>query len=277
MFRSGVQEMKGGGRFPFRYFVVTFSWSWLAWLPLVLAGFNVAGLGSGFLDAARLPLTILGIFGPAAGAFYSLGTLEGKGAVRRYLRGLLDLRFGWKAWLLPLVVLGGSTCIAWALPELWGEARLGTLLPSPWALPVYFLAMVFLGGGQEELGWRGYILDPIEARLGPWLGNLVLGVVWAAWHLPLFFIPGTTQAFMSFPGFMLMTTGYSLFYSWVRRVSGKRTLAGLYVHGLANAVIPVFPLTIMVPGAPQPRFWIFAILILAVGSVTMTTRSLRER
>ena len=272
----GGAQLKSAERFPFRYFVVTFLWSWLAWLPLVLAGFGLIPLGSGFLDAARLPLTVLGIFGPAAGAFFSLRTLEGKGAVGRYLRGLLDFRFGWKAWIVPLVVLGVSTCISWAIPELWGEPRLGTLLPSLGLLPVYFLAMVFLGGGQEELGWRGYILDPLEERLGPWLGNMVLGVVWAAWHLPLFLTPGTTESFMSFPAFMLMTTGYSLFYSWVRRVSGRRTLAGLYIHGLANAVIPVFPLTTMVPGAPQPRFWIFAVLIFLVGIVTMTIRSFRR-
>ena len=268
--------MKSAERFPFRYFVITFLWSWLAWLPLVLAGFGIPPFGNGFLDVARLPLTILGIFGPAAGAFCSLRTLEGKGAVGRYLRGCLDLRFGWKAWILPLVVLGGSTCVSWAIPELWGEPRLSPLLPSLWVFPVYFLAMVFFGGGQEELGWRGYILDPIEARLGPWLGNLVLGVVWAAWHLPLFLIPGTTQAYMSFPGFMLMTTGYSWFYSWVRQASGKRTLAGLFVHGLANAIIPVFPLTIMVPGAPQPRFWIYAVLIFVIGILTMALRSLRK-
>jgi uncharacterized protein len=272
----GGAKVDSPKRFPFRYFVVTFLWSWLAWLPLVLAGFGVIQFGSGFLDAARLPLTVLGIFGPAAGAFFSLRTLQGKGAVSRYLRGLLDFRFGWKAWFVPLVVLGGSTCISWAIPELWGEPRLGILLPSLGLLPVYFVAMVFLGGGQEEMGWRGYILDPLEERLGPWLGNLVLGIVWAAWHLPLFLIPGTTESFMSFPGFMLMTTGYSLFYSWVRQVSGRRTLAGLYIHGLANAVIPVFPLTTMVPGAPQHRFWIFAVLIFLVGIVTMTIRSFRR-
>jgi uncharacterized protein len=259
-------------RFPYRYFVVTFIWSWLIWLPLVLAGLGVLPAAGGFLEAARLPLTVLGIFGPAAGASYSLRTLEGKGAVGRYLRGLLDLRFGWKAWILPLVVLGGSTCVSWAIPELWGEPRLGILLPSLWVFPVYLLAMVFFGGGQEELGWRGYILDPIEARLGPWLGNLVMGVIWAVWHLPLFYIPGTTQFYMSFPAFMLMITGYSWFYSWVRQASGKRTLASLYVHGLANAVVPVFPFIIMVPGAPQPRFWTFAVLIFAIGLVTTAMR-----
>jgi uncharacterized protein len=257
--------MQQRGRFPFRYFIVTFLWSWVFWLPLVLAGAGMLPLGAGFLDKARMPLSMVGAFGPAAGAYFSLRTLNGKGAFRAYLKGLLDFRFGWLAWVLPVVVLGGSTCIAWAVPELWGQSRLGMLLPSIWVLPPYLIVMVLFGGGQEELGWRGYILDPIEARLGPLLGNLVLGAVWAVWHLPLFLIPGTSQAFMSFPAFMLLTIGYSWFFSWVRQLSGKRTLAGLWVHGVANAFVPVFPTIVMAAGAPQPRFWIFGGLTFLIG------------
>jgi len=52
------------------------------------------------------------------------------------------------------------------LPELWGEPRLEMLLPSVWVFLPYVLIMIFLGGGQEELGWRGYILDSLEERLG---------------------------------------------------------------------------------------------------------------
>jgi uncharacterized protein len=166
--------------------VVTFVWSWLVWLPLVLASAGILPLGKNLLSALIPPVTIVAMFGPAAGTFYCLKTLHGKDAIRQYLRGLLDLRLDWRAWLVPILVLGGSTWIAWMLPELWGEPRVEMLLPSVWLFPPYVLIMILLGGGQEELGWRGYISDPLEARLGAWLGNLVLGVIWAFWHLPLF-------------------------------------------------------------------------------------------
>jgi membrane protease YdiL (CAAX protease family) len=188
----------------------------------------------------------------------------------------LDIRFGWRAWLIPALVLGGSTWVAWILPELWGQSRLAMLLPFVWVFPPYILIMVFLGGGQEELGWRGYILDPMEEHLGPWLGNLVLGVVWAIWHLPLFFIPGTFQTFMNFGGFMLLTIGYSWFYAWVRQASGKRPLAGLVMHGLANAFVPLFPTLTMVNGATQARFWIWVSLTFVIGLATMLIRSQRQ-
>lgn len=263
-------------KFPFQFFVVTFTWSWLIWLPLVLIGTGILPMGKDLL-ALSTRVGILATFGPAAGAIYCLRTLHGKDAVRHYLRGLVDFRFGWRAWLLPILVFGGSTWLAWVLPELWGEPRLEMLLPSVWAFPPYVLIMIFLGGGQEELGWRGYILDPLEERLGAWLGNLVLGVVWAFWHLPLFFIPGTAQTFVPFAGFVLLTIGYSWFYAWVRQASEKRTLAGLVTHGWSNAFVALFPTVVMVEGATQPRYWIWVSLTFVIGLVAMVIRSRKTR
>lgn len=264
-------------KFPYRFFVITFSWSWLIWLPLVLMSNGIISVKEGLVSNLMFPLGILGAFGPAAGAFYCLRTLNEKGAFLKYLRGLLDLNLGWRAWLLPIVVLGGSTWVAWVLPELWGAPRLEMLLPSFWVFPPYVIAMILIGGGQEELGWRGYILDFLERRLGMWLGNLVLGVVWALWHLPLFFIPGASQSFMPFTGFILLMIGYSYFFAWVRQSSGNRILAGVVTHGWANAFVPLFPTLVMSEGEMQPRFWIWVSLTFAIGLVAMAIRKRREK
>lgn len=260
-------------RFPFEFFTVTFAWSWLLWLPLVLAGAGLLPLKRDLVATLSTPVTIVAIFGPGLGALYCLKTRHGNGAVRAYLRGVLDFRLGWKAWLVPIATLGATTWLAWILPELWGAPRVNMLLPGLWAFPPYVLLMITLGGGQEELGWRGYILDQIEERLGPWRGNLVLGVVWAIWHLPLFFIPGANQTFVPFGAFVLLMVGYSWLFAWVRQASGRRTLAGLVAHGWANAFVPLFPTLVMAEGASQPRYWIWAGLTFGVGLIVMITRS----
>lgn len=265
--------MEGPERFPYRFFVVTFLWSWMIWLPFVLGGFHVFPLQKELLDKLSLPALILAAFGPFVGAKFSLKTLSGKGALRQYLRGALDFRLGWKVWILPVLVSGGINFAAWILPELWGAPRLATYLPSLWVLPFFLLTMAFLAGGQEELGWRGYILDPIEARLGPWLGNVVLGAIWAVWHVPLFLTPGSGLDRIPFAGFMLFTMGYSWFFSWVREASGKRTFSGIYAHGLINAFGSVLPTVTMTAGARQIRYWIWASLAFAIGLLTMTLRS----
>ena len=53
---------------------------------------------------------------------------------------------------------------------------------------------------------------------------------------------------MPFAGFVLLITGYSWFFAWVRQVSGKRTLAGLMAHGWSNAFVPLFPTVALTAG-----------------------------
>jgi uncharacterized protein len=127
--------------------------------------------------------------------------------------------------------------------------------------------------GQEELGWRGYILAPLEERLGPWLGNLVLGVVWVVWHGPLFFTPGTSQTLVPFVGFAVVLVGYSYFFAAVRQAAGRRTMAGLVAHGWGNAFVPLFPTIAMTGGAVQLRYWIWAGLTLLAGVLAMSLRT----
>ena len=58
-----------------------------------------------------------------------------------------------------------------------------------------FLLLMILGGPlAEELGWRGFARDPLQKGRSALSASLILGVIWALWHLPLFFIEGTSQA-----------------------------------------------------------------------------------
>jgi membrane protease YdiL (CAAX protease family) len=56
-----------------------------------------------------------------------------------------------------------------------------------------------LTGLAEEPGWRGFALPRLQARYGPLLGSLLLGLFWSLWHLPnLLFQPGGLSIFMLF-------------------------------------------------------------------------------
>ncbi len=246
---------------PLRFFIITFTWSWLIWLFLILGGFEKSSI--------TIPVSIIAAFGPAAGAFFSLRTLNGKGAVKQYVKSFLNLKFGWKVWAGIFLVLCTTTAAAWYIPELFGQPRLPMLLPGIYVFPVYWLMMVFLGGGQEEIGWRGYILPLLEKRFGTWTGSTILGLIWAVWHIPLWFIPGTSQTYMHFAGFIMLTLGYSYFYSWVMKASGGRPLAGLIAHGTANALVPVFPVLIMSLNVPQTRYWLWTSLTLLTGILVL--------
>ncbi len=61
-------------------------------------------------------------------------------------------------------------------------------------VPAVFVGVFFAGGPlSEKLGWRGYALPVLQKRYGWRVASLVIGAVWGGWHLPLFFVAGSTQ------------------------------------------------------------------------------------
>ena len=82
---------------------------------------------------------------------------------------------------------------------------------------------------------------------------------------------------MPFAGFVLLTTGYSWFFAWVRQASGKRTWAGVMAHGWANAFVPLFPTVAMVAGVAQARYWIWVSLTFVIGLITMALSETRRQ
>lgn len=255
---------------PLRFFVVTFLWSWLMWLPLVLAGLSVLHISEKLLPVIGFPLIVIGAFGPAVGAVYSINTLRGRKEVKLFLKSFLSVKFSWKLWLAIFLILGLTNILAWYLPELFGYERLPMLLPNIYIFPLYWLIMVLLGGGQEEIGWRGYIMPILESKYGLWLANIMLGIIWAVWHIPLWFVPISTQQYMPFIAFLIGCIGLSFFLSWVIKRSKGRPLSGLIAHGTFNAFIPLFPTLIMELGVPQLRFWLHEILIFGMGVLIMS-------
>ncbi len=254
-------------RFPFRFFGITFVWSWTIWAALLPAVRDVLPGGREFLSNAAFPATILAAFGPAIGALCSVGTLEGKQALGRYFRGFFDLRLGWKMWLAPVGTVGAITGAAWLVPELWGTPHLPArtfLLASPVQLAVIAL----LTGSQEELGWRGYVCAILEERLGPWGGNLLLGVVWGIWHLPLFLIPDSGLAPIPVPAFFLFIIGLSYLFAAFRQAAGGRGFAAYYGHTCVNFFGPLLPTV----ASGSLQVWIWAGLAFAAGLVATALR-----
>ncbi len=265
--------MKTTQKYLTSFFLFAFLWSWLCWMPLVLVSFCAINIPTQFFSWLKMPLIIIGAFGPMIAALIVIKKEHGKGSQINFLREFLDFRLGWKAYLFPLLVLGGSTAFAWILPEFFGEKRLDMFLPSVWLFFPYLIIMILFGGGQEEFGWRAYALPLLENRFGIWKANFLLGIIWAFWHLPLWFIADTSQTFMNFGGFILLTIGYSFVFSWIREISGKKAFSGLFVHGVANAFIPLMPILIMQKNVEQPRFWIWAVVSFVIGIVITLFRS----
>lgn len=168
---------------------VTFAWSWLWWLPLIMSGASIV--------PGELPTHVPGLLGPAVGAIVA-ARVEGEGALKALLRRATTLRLtplGWAAALSPLVFIGLALLLDVAMghqTELSG-LRLYPGVPDL-GLAVVFVIVLIGNGFGEETGWRGYALQHLQARWGQWGGVIVLWVIWALWHAPLFLITASYRS-----------------------------------------------------------------------------------
>ena len=173
------------------FVALAFALSWAAWLPIVAAG-GVIVRGSG------TPTHFVGLLGPALAAL-ALAGWAGRAALADLLGRILPERFspvGAALALSPGVVIAGLL-VAGDDPA--GLAQFSGLPVMP--LLALFALVLFVNGLGEELGWRGFLLPRLQARWGPVAGALATGLVWAAWHLPLFFV---VASYLALPGWVIL-------------------------------------------------------------------------
>jgi membrane protease YdiL (CAAX protease family) len=114
-----------------------------------------------------------------------------------------------------------------------------------WSSPLLFVATVlfifFLCGGQEEAGWRGFALPRLQARYSALLSSLILGVIWALWHLPNFFLPGTTQSELPILWFMLLVPALTVILTWILNNTRGSLLPVMLFHAAVNTSCAAAP------------------------------------
>src|SRR5262249_7979945 len=93
----------------------------------------------------------------------------------------------------------------------------------------------------EEIGWRGYWLPLLGTRVGPPRASPHPGLVWAAWHLPLFFIPGTSNYGQSFVIFTLQVVAISVPMAWLYARTGGSLLLVMLMHAANNQMRNIVP------------------------------------
>ena len=209
------------------YFLGAYALAWLFWIPAALAAAGRLDLPvPGFL------LLILGGLGPMLAAILVSGYESGGAGVRALFGQLLRWRVSIKWYLIAL--LGIAALELSVVPvrlASGGSIDGGALLSALAVAPFHFLFVALIGGGlDEEMGWRGYALPRFQGRLGPLTANLVLGVLWAFWHLPLWFVPGSFQADTPFAMYVVSTTALSFLIGWIYNGTGGSLLLAILAH-----------------------------------------------
>jgi uncharacterized protein len=234
------------------FFVLAYVFSWWPW-PLYAFGLS--------------PSPIIA-FGPFLAAILVLALTTGKGGVVTLLRRMVRWRVRpvWYAvaLLLPVAISGGAALL--------NVVVLGASAPSPaelgaWSglVPTFFLLLLVpgIGGAWEEPGWRGYALPKLQGGHSALLASLILGVVWAFWHLPLMVIG---QIHLSDPVFIV---AWTVVLTWVFNNTNGSVLIAMLMHNMQNVISGGY-FSAMFSGADWVRQgWLLVALWCAVAAIVV--------
>lgn len=301
---SGFSQLGPGKDFSvFPFFALVFV-SWLVWIP---AGARMAGKLPFYFPTE---IAWVGVFTPFIFGTYFIHKYGGAEGVRLHFSRFIKWRFKPVYWLfavfaMPLVATITAVTYSYAVDPIlaggWGRLVDGSVMSasleryngnayestgffttinawmakSAGAFIVGSLILGFVDGGiSEEPGWRGFAYPVLQDRWGALPAALLIGAVWAGWHLgprqwAILFGEGSDAFFAFLPGYaatyILGVTPLAIIFAWLYENTGGSLLAVFMVHNSFNQTSTTFGF--MFPEAPIMLgviafLWIMVILIL---------------
>lgn len=210
------------------YLLITFIIMIVCWGTCVLFSINGYGLNEYYV------LYVPWIAGGVSPTIASYIAQKRNGVVsgfKEWLKKLFDVKqkLGFYALTILIVVL------SFVLQCLIVGFKIG--------MPIYFivplLPLMLIGGGLEEAGWRMILQPELEKKCSFIVSTLIVSVIWWVWHLPLFFIQGTSQfgTNVFFFGISILTSSFVL--ATIKKVTNSVFLC-IFAHSLNNALCSIF-------------------------------------
>jgi membrane protease YdiL (CAAX protease family) len=210
-----------------KYLIYTFSLSWILWGIIIIANqFNLLQYGS--------PLFYIFFIGGGVAPPICAILLKKKYSTnvdyKSFLTKIINPKhhFGWYIFVI------GLAFAYMFLPILIGE---GSITGPLYIVLLAFPSMI-LGGGLEEVGWRGLLLPALQEKYSVITSTVIVSIIWACWHIPLFYISGTSQASINFLWFFIDMFSISFLLSLIYNATGSILLC-ITFHALTNAFYEV--------------------------------------
>lgn len=234
------------------YLVVAFGMAWTFWWGAWLSSKHLTTL-------PLLPLLFIGSFGPFVAAGITTFSEGGLGRTWRFFARGFDPRMGWSVFLvsfflMPLLAVAVELVHA----HLKGGAPRFTMTLAD--VPMSYLFLFVLGGTlAEEYGWT-LLSDKLEAMLPLRISTVVLGSIWAVWHLPLFYIvtQGAIQGYTPFPVFFVATVGMRFLFAWAYHRGNYNILSNMLFHTASNLAYSLAAIAPAPGDLSTGRLWMFA-------------------
>jgi membrane protease YdiL (CAAX protease family) len=232
--RPSLAPPEIGSAYLVPFLIIAFGLAWALFAAFIFAAdWIVETFGA---LSGRHPLFILAVYSPAIAAFLLVGVASGLSGLGRFLSRL----FMWRAslwWYLFLVL--GFPAISFAGAVIKGNALSAPMFTEQISVMLPAIGFMLILGPMEEIGWRGFALPILQRHLAPFWAGIILGVIWAIWHLPAFMVSGTPQAAWGFLPFFLGSVACSVILTALfNDARGSILLAMLFHFQMNNPLWP---------------------------------------
>ena len=240
--------------------VLVFVFTWVVWVP----------------RAAGVPVGVVGqlwTWMPAVAAVVAAALTGGRTALRDLGSRLVRWRVGWWWWLL---VIAGPAAFSMLVAGVYGlvggsaaAAVPSVLTGSLVQIPLLLVILAMTDGLGEEPAWRGFVLPRMLAYGNALVASLVLGVVWALWHLPLQWTAGYAQ--FQLPSWLLVldVSAKSVIFTWVFLRTRGSALIAIVLHAAMNVFVvsPAEVVTgdLLLPTLATATKWVLVAVMVIVG------------
>ena len=219
---------------PVRFYLIVFALTWGPWIFAIL-----------FKDTpAMFVLMLLGLIAPAATAVVTILTSKNrmlKEDLKRKLVGCYRIKPLYI--LLAVLIYGAVVAVSIAVSLLFGGSPDQFSFAEDFSFSIggtSALLTIVLASVIEELGWRGYGEDSVGQYHSWFTESVIFAVIWAIWHLPLFWIPGTYHYGLRelgpiyFINFMVSTLPVDFLQTWLYVKNRRSMLATIIFHLFIN-------------------------------------------
>lgn len=214
-----------------KYLATTFIVSWLLWGSVVIAG----KLGIECMMFGSPIGTMLYVFGGISPAICEIVLKKRNSTKEEFKQFMMSIVNPKHSVWMYVYAIGGAMVIQ-AIPVLFKLAE----VKQPLYIGFIMIIPMIIGGGVEEIGWRGLLQPQLEQKCPHIVAAISVGVIWAIWHLPLWFIDGTNQQSMNFGWFCINTIMLSFFIGSVTYIS-KSIFMAIIAHASINAFWEIIP------------------------------------
>ncbi len=223
---------------PIRFFTLTFGVTWVCWFAAPYLGDPATG------DAVFIVLMLTGLLTPFATALYLTLTSKNDALKKTFFNKLFNIRLIRLSSIpLFLVLFPASMIVSILISTLFGYSFDQFTVAEEFSFTVGAvptLLLLLLAACFEELGWRGYAVESLNADRSYFEATAIFGILWSLWHLPMFFIPHSYQAELLEEDFFLVLNFFvsilplAFIISWFCKKNSGSILGAVLIHSIIN-------------------------------------------